>query len=69
MDYERLPIERFSENGGSIPHNVALQIYVDLIYQASLRSFTKLTDTVNITVYAGAFTITIPYTFLEHTDH
>lgn len=35
--------------------NVALQIDVDLIYQVSLRNFTKLTDTVNITVYAGAF--------------
>jgi hypothetical protein len=21
VDYERLPIEEFSENGGSIPHN------------------------------------------------
>jgi len=24
VDYERLPIEEFSENGGSIPHNYGI---------------------------------------------
>ena len=28
VDYERLPIEEFSENGGSIPHNYEMSFEI-----------------------------------------
>jgi hypothetical protein len=36
VDYERLPIEEFSENGGSIPHNVGAHLCFQVLFAKGL---------------------------------